>query len=101
MDLLRLVPSGGQVKTDENLKQLPQLHGVRLAWTVPVASLALRHWELVAKETGEAAVEDLLQRIQRQSGDLKRIALEDVAEVFGGVGYDKESVIDTEPRRTS
>jgi type I restriction enzyme M protein len=100
MDLLRLLPVEGEVKTEENLKRLPQLHGVRLAWTVPVANIARRHWELVAKETGEAAVEDLLQRIERRGRGLKRVALEDIADVFGGVGYDKEGVIDTEPKKS-
>ena len=99
LDLARLLPSHEPPATHQNLKRLPQLHGVRTAWTVPVAVLARRHWELVAKETGEGAVEDLLQRIQRQTRGLKRVLLADIADLFSGVGYDKDSVIDTEPKK--
>jgi type I restriction enzyme M protein len=96
LDLIRQLPGAQETdaQTAQNLLRLPELHGVRLAWTVPVARLAARHWELVAKETGEAALEEFLQKLQRRGGPVRRVTLADIAEVFTGVGYDKSGTVE-------
>lgn len=66
----------------------------KLAWSVPVDRLALRHWELVAKETGEETLEDFLQSFMDAVPDARRARLADIAEVLTGVGYDSRSTWD-------
>jgi type I restriction enzyme M protein len=102
LDLIRQLPGAqeGDSRAAQNLLRLPELHGVRLAWTVPVSGLAQRRWELVAKETGEAALEDFLKRLEQRSGPMRRFTLADVAEVFSGVGYDKAGTVERDFGRT-
>lgn len=97
MELIRLLPPGeNESKSLRTLQKLPELHGVRLAWTVPAANLASRHWELVAKETGEQALEDFLKKLEERDESLSRVTLGEVAEVFTGVGYQKEGVVEVD-----
>ena len=102
LDLIRHLPGADEAdsKAAQNLLRLPDRYGVRLAWTVPVARLARRHWELVAKETGEAALEDFLQKLERRGGATRRVTLADVAEVFPGVGYDRAGVVEADFAKT-
>lgn len=95
LDLIRQLPGAraGDSKAAQNLMWLPELQGIRMAWTVPVAQLKRRHCELVAKETGEAALEDFLKKLERRSDPLRRVTLADVAEVFTGVTYDKSGTL--------
>ncbi len=95
MELIRLLPAGeNEGKSIRTLQRLPELHGVRLAWTVPALNLANRHWELVAKETGEQALEDFLNKLKERDESLDRITLGDVADLFPGVGYQKDGVVE-------
>jgi type I restriction enzyme M protein len=97
LELIRLLPPGeNEGKSIRTLQKLPELHGVRLAWTVPSLNLANRHWELVAKETGEQALEDFLKKLQERDESLTRITLGDVADLFPGVGYQKEGVVEVD-----
>ena len=66
----------------------------KLAWSAPVDRLALRHWELVAKETGEETLEDFLRSFADAVPDARRARLADIAEVLTGVGYDSRSTWD-------
>jgi type I restriction enzyme M protein len=97
LELIRLLPAGeNEGKSIRTLQKLPELHGVRLAWTVPALNLANRHWELVAKETGEQALEDFLKKIKERDESLNRISLGEVADLFPGVGYEKEGVVEVD-----
>ena len=58
------------------------------AWEVPIRELALRGYELFAKESGSDVLEAELEGIEAVDRSLKVARLERVAEVYGGVPYD-------------
>ena len=99
IDLIRAMPATEESvdsSVERNLKSLPERFGVRLAWLVPVSVLASRHWELVAKETGETALEEFLNKLNQRGDGLRRVSLGDVAEVFTGVGYDRRGTVEVD-----
>ncbi len=100
VDLIRAMPATDEPTEDSvvhrSLKALPERFGVRLAWLVPASQLASRHWELVAKETGEAALEEFLRKLDQRGDGLRRISLSDVGEVFTGVGYDRGGTVEVD-----
>jgi hypothetical protein len=100
VDLIRAMPATDEPSDDSrahrNLKSLPERFGVRLAWLVPVSQLASRHWELVAKETGEAVLEEFLNKLDQRGDGLRRVSLSDVGEVFTGVGYDRSGTVEVD-----
>jgi hypothetical protein len=61
-------------------------------WTVPVSQLEARHWELVAKRTGEDGLNEFLDKLQAQTPNARRTTLGEIAEVFLGVHYMAEGV---------
>ena len=58
-------------------------------WETPVAELAERNWELVAKRTGEEVLSLLLRALQEADAEVPVQPLNEVAEVFAGVAYGK------------
>ena len=58
------------------------------AWEVPIRELALRGYELFAKESGSDVLQAELEGIKAADRSLKVARLERVAEVYGGVLYD-------------
>ena len=72
----------------------------RIAWSVSVDRLAMRHWELVAKETGEETLEDFLRRFAESLPDTQRMSLGEVAEIFPGISYERGDLLEgSRPRR--
>lgn len=82
-------PAALQKRADRFLSQA----GVpRVAWNIPVERLAMRHWELVPKETGEEALEDFLKSFSTAVPDVRRTKLGDIAEVIAGMGYESRGI---------
>ena len=60
------------------------------AWAVPVRKLADRDFELLAKRTGADALETTLERLGVADSQLQLVSLDQVADVFQGVSYDRK-----------
>ena len=67
------------------------------AWDVPVQDLAGRDYELVAKRTGNQALQAELERIVAADPSLKVERLDAVAEVRRGLQYERRSTTGTRP----
>lgn len=82
-------------ETSTLLKGGPDVNG-RLAMIrlEPVDNLAKRNWELVVKSTGESELDLFLERVTEASPASEIRRLGEVAEVFAGVQYDKNSLQD-------
>ena len=61
-------------------------------WEIPVAELAERNWELLAKRTGEEVLSPLLGALQEAGPEVTVQPLDEVAEVFAGVEYEKSMI---------
>jgi type I restriction enzyme M protein len=69
------------------------------AWAVPVGTLAARDFELLAKRAGTEQLEATLERLSAADSDLRLASLDQVAEVFQGVSYDRK--LTTERRQAN
>ena len=58
-------------------------------WETPIKELATRDWELIVKRTGEEALSRFLQALKEADTEIPVQSLDEVAEVFAGVSYDK------------
>ena len=58
-------------------------------WEAPIKELATRDWELVVKRSGEEALTRFLQALKEADAETPVQALDEVAEVFAGVSYDR------------
>jgi type I restriction enzyme M protein len=60
------------------------------AWLTPRQELEARGFELVVKRSGSEELEGFLQELQTHSPEIRIVPLEEIAEVFPGVGYDRD-----------
>lgn len=67
------------------------------AWNVPVEDLAARDYELVAKRTGNQALQAELERIVAAVPSLRVERLDTVAEVRRGLAYERRYTTETRP----
>ena len=58
-------------------------------WETPIKEFKTRDWELVVKRTGEEALSRFLQALEETDTEIPVQSLDEVAEVFAGVSYDK------------
>lgn len=65
------------------------------AWSTPVRALAAREWDLSPKRTGADELDQLLDEVQKASPNTQIAKLEDVADVWAGISYRKEDILDT------
>jgi type I restriction enzyme M protein len=63
------------------------------AWTTSVASLRKRDAELIAKRPLDEELEDRLQTIRRSDEQIERRELGEIADVFTGISYDKQTAV--------
>ena len=70
---------------------LPRLSGD--AWTTPVRLLAKREWDLRPKRTGADELGQLLNEVTKASPRTQILQLEDVAELWAGISYRKDDVL--------
>lgn len=62
-------------------------------WVTPVTELATRGWELVAKGSGEKILTHTLRVLQKGGVRISVLPLEELAEIFPGVSYDRSASI--------
>ena len=62
-------------------------------WVTPVTELATRGWELVAKGSGEKILTHTLRVLQKGGVRVSVPPLEELAEIFPGVSYDRSVTI--------
>lgn len=70
---------------------VPRLSGD--AWTTPVELLAKREWDLSPKRTGADELDRLLNEVTKASPRAQIHPLEEVAELWAGIGYRKDDVL--------
>ena len=75
-----------------NIDRVENLEGGTEAWQVPIRALAARDYELIAKRAGTDELESVLDRIRAADPQVEVLPLEQVADVFQGVSYDRTLV---------
>ena len=63
-------------------------------WEIPVATLAERNWELLAKRTGEERLSTFLRALQEAGPEVTVQPFDEAAEVFAGVENEKSMTME-------
>ncbi len=77
--------SSEELYTREIVEEFRKGEISRHLWETPIKNLAARGWELVAKPTGEDAVEQFLQAVRSADPNIPIKQLGEVAKVFAGM----------------